>query len=134
MGITRSERKEWAKEVLRGVENVTMPSFTPDFRDLDEAGIRWDVDRAVEHGFASTMCAVETGLTLTLTRQSFVSAIHAIRRNLYRGDTFETFDTQALWMHEEIALPFRFIKQQLASRPELPTMDGLYMFERAVAV
>jgi len=61
--MSRSERKEWAKEALRGVENVTMPSFTADFADLDEAGIRWDVDKAVEHGFCSTMCAVETGLS-----------------------------------------------------------------------
>ncbi len=63
MGISRTERKEWARETLRGVENVTMPSFTSDFRDLDEAGIRWDVNQAVEHGFFSTMCAVEAGLT-----------------------------------------------------------------------
>ncbi len=62
--ITRNERKEWARDALRGVENVTMPSFSADFRDLDEDGIRWDVRVAKEHGFFSTMCACETGLTL----------------------------------------------------------------------
>lgn len=74
------------------------------------------------------------GTALTLTRRTFVAAIHAIRRNLYRGDLFENFDTQAPWMHEEIALPFRFIKQQLAAHPELSKLDGLYMLERAIAV
>jgi 4-hydroxy-tetrahydrodipicolinate synthase len=63
MSVGREERKAWAREALIGVENVTMPSFTLDFSDLDEAGIRWDVERAVEHGFFSTMCALETGLT-----------------------------------------------------------------------
>lgn len=62
--ITRAERKQWARDALRGVENTTMPSFTPDLRELDEEGIRWDVRQAKAHGFFSTMCAVETGLTV----------------------------------------------------------------------
>lgn len=62
--ITRTERKAWARESLRGIENVTMPSFTPDFAALDEDGIRWDVRFAKQNGFFSTMCACEAGLTL----------------------------------------------------------------------
>jgi 4-hydroxy-tetrahydrodipicolinate synthase len=63
MGIARHERKQWAREALVGLENALMPSFTPDLRDLDEEGIRWDVRQAKAHGFFSTMCAVETGLS-----------------------------------------------------------------------
>ena len=64
MTVTRHERKEWAKETLRGLENALIPSFTPDMQGLDEEGIRWDVRQAIAHGFFSTMCAVETGLSL----------------------------------------------------------------------
>lgn len=63
MGVTRNERKQWARGALVGLENALMPSFTPDMRALDEEGIRWDVRQAKAHGFFSTMCAVETGLT-----------------------------------------------------------------------
>lgn len=64
MSIRREERKEWARSALRGIENATMPSFTPDLAALDEEGIRWDVRTAIAHGFFSTMCACETGLTI----------------------------------------------------------------------
>ncbi|MEY2878712.1 MAG: hypothetical protein RLZZ15_1092, partial [Verrucomicrobiota bacterium] len=36
------------------------------------------------------------------------------------------------WMTAEIAYPFRFIKQQVTSRPEFSAFDKLYMLERAV--
>jgi|GEM_PF-166757 len=58
------EMKRWAKDHLKGVENTLFPSFTPDMRDLDEAGIRHDVRQSIAHGFFSMMCATETGLTL----------------------------------------------------------------------
>jgi 4-hydroxy-tetrahydrodipicolinate synthase len=58
-----SELKKWAKEHMRGLENITIPSFTPDFSALDEEGIRHDVRQAIQHGFFSTICAAEVGLT-----------------------------------------------------------------------
>lgn len=64
MSVRRTERKQWARDALRGIENAMMPSFTPDLAALCEEGIRWDVRQAIAHGFFSTMCAVETGLTL----------------------------------------------------------------------
>lgn len=64
MSVHRDHRKEWARDALRGIENALMPSFTPDLERLDEEGIRWDVRAAIAHGFFSTMCAVETGLSL----------------------------------------------------------------------
>lgn len=64
MSVRRHERKTWAREALRGIENALMPSFSEDLTRLDEEGIRWDVRQAIAHGFFSTMCAVETGLTL----------------------------------------------------------------------
>lgn len=60
----KGELKTWAWEHLKGVENLIIPSFLPDLKELDEEGIRWDVRQSIEHGFFSTMCAAELGLSL----------------------------------------------------------------------
>lgn len=52
--ISRTEKKQWAHEHLKGMENVVMPSFSPDFKDLDEEGIRHDVRQSIKHGFCSS--------------------------------------------------------------------------------
>lgn len=69
MNVDRSDRKEWAREHFVGFENVLMPSFTPDMSALDEEGIRRDVRMSKQHGFFSSLCSVETGLTREETRQ-----------------------------------------------------------------
>ena len=69
-----SSLKTWAKEHMVGVENTTMPSFTSDLSELDEAGIRHDVRMAKKHGFFSTLAATETGLTFE-EQKRFVSIV-----------------------------------------------------------
>lgn len=64
MANSKSDLKKWAKEHMKGVENTLFPSFTPDMKGLDEEGIRLDVRQSIAHGFFSTMCATETGLSL----------------------------------------------------------------------
>jgi len=63
MAARGSDMKDWAREKLKGVENQLMPSFKPDMVELDEAGIRLDVRKTKEHGFVSTLCTCEAGLT-----------------------------------------------------------------------
>jgi 4-hydroxy-tetrahydrodipicolinate synthase len=48
-----SEKKEWAHEHLRGLGGLILPSFTPDFKNLDEEGIRLDVRHSIRQGFTS---------------------------------------------------------------------------------
>ena len=72
------------------------------------------------------------GNTVTVSRQNYLNAIHVIRRNLYRGEAFSSFDTQAPWVTKEIAHPFRFIKQRVGEHGDLAVTDALYMLERAV--
>jgi 4-hydroxy-tetrahydrodipicolinate synthase len=50
-----SEKKQWAREHLRGLGSLVMPSFTPDFKHLDEDGIRLDIRHRIRQGFCSTM-------------------------------------------------------------------------------
>jgi hypothetical protein len=67
-----------------------------------------------------------------LSRVHVLNAVRSIRKQLYRGDEFETFDTLAPWITDEVALPFRFIKQQFAIRKESVPLDWLYIIERAI--
>jgi 4-hydroxy-tetrahydrodipicolinate synthase len=53
--VSRTEMKQWAHEYLKGIENLLMPSFSPDFKSLDEDGIRHDVRQSIKHGFCSSM-------------------------------------------------------------------------------
>jgi len=56
-----SDKKAWAREHFKGMENFVLPSFTPDLKQLDEEGIRNDVRHAIRQGFGST---TPTGLGL----------------------------------------------------------------------
>lgn len=47
----------WAKEHFKGLETILLPSFTPDLKELDEAGIRHDVRLSKRHGFFSVFLA-----------------------------------------------------------------------------
>ena len=46
-----SEKKQWAREHLRGLGSLVMPTFTADFKGLDEEGIRQDVRHRIRQGF-----------------------------------------------------------------------------------
>jgi hypothetical protein len=76
--------------------------------------------------------ATIAGNIVMLPRDTFLEAIRTVRRNLYRGAEFNKIDTQVPWMRDEIAHSFRFIKQRLDAKRDVPSMDALYMLERAV--
>jgi 4-hydroxy-tetrahydrodipicolinate synthase len=56
-----SDLKQWAKANYRGVENSIKPSFSSDFKTLDESGIRHDIEQTIRHGFFATFCASPSG-------------------------------------------------------------------------
>jgi dihydrodipicolinate synthase/N-acetylneuraminate lyase len=63
LAYTRDEIKDRARSEWKGACNVTLPSFSADFRGLNEAGIRHDIRRAEELGFWGTLVASESGTT-----------------------------------------------------------------------
>jgi 4-hydroxy-tetrahydrodipicolinate synthase len=67
----KSEAREWAKEKLRGVANVVIPSYTRDLKRLNEKGIRHDIRLEIEYGFAGTLLVSEVAITLDEYRQFF---------------------------------------------------------------
>jgi 4-hydroxy-tetrahydrodipicolinate synthase len=61
---TRSEVKERARSHWKGACNVTLPSFTPDLRSLNAAGIAHDIRLCAKWGFWGTLIASESGTTV----------------------------------------------------------------------
>ncbi|GAA0985709.1 hypothetical protein GCM10009555_061630 [Acrocarpospora macrocephala] len=52
--------RAWAREALRGVVNVIIPTFTADLSDVNEAATRHDVRRDIELGFLGALLVAET--------------------------------------------------------------------------
>ena len=61
---TRAEIKDRARSEWAGLCNVTLPSFTDDFKGLNEAGIAHDVKHAAALGYWGTLVASESGTTV----------------------------------------------------------------------
>ncbi|MGH2404387.1 MAG: dihydrodipicolinate synthase family protein [bacterium] len=59
----RTDAKAWAREHMRGVCNVLMPTFTADLRSLNLEAIRHDLRRSAELGFWGSLLASECGAT-----------------------------------------------------------------------
>jgi dihydrodipicolinate synthase/N-acetylneuraminate lyase len=59
----RGEIKDRARAEWQGACNVTLPSYSVDFTNLNEAAIRHDVRLAAECGFWGTLVASECGTT-----------------------------------------------------------------------
>ncbi len=74
--FTKPEAKQWAKENFKGLEAPVFPSFTPDLSELDEDGIRYDVNHIIANGMISILIAPEgTGMTQE-ERKRFVSIVN----------------------------------------------------------
>lgn len=59
----KSEAREWAKQNLRGLANIVIPTFTQDLSRLNEKGIRHDIRKVIELGFTGTLLVSETATT-----------------------------------------------------------------------
>ena len=59
----RDELRDWARETLKGVVNVVIPTFTSDLSDVNELAARHDVSVAVDKGFLGTLAVSETATT-----------------------------------------------------------------------
>lgn len=74
MEFTRTESRDWAKQNLRGVMNVIIPSFASDLSALNEAGIRHDVRTEIRHGFTGALMVSEAATTLEEYEQFYTWA------------------------------------------------------------
>ena len=66
---TRGEARDWAREQLKGVVNVIIPSFTSDLDAVNEAAIRHDVRKQLEYGFDGALLVSEVVISQDEYRQ-----------------------------------------------------------------
>ncbi|SCW94405.1 4-hydroxy-tetrahydrodipicolinate synthase [Sphingobium faniae] len=64
-----NDARDWAREKLIGVSNVTLPTMTSDFKRLNERAIRHDVELAIEQGFTGSLACSEVANSLEDYRQ-----------------------------------------------------------------
>lgn len=134
MSNDKTDYKAWAKDHIRGFENILMPSFSPDLRRIDEQGIRLDVRRSIEHGFFSVF-AVPLNLSREERREFFRICVDEARGRIKVGTPLIApddasrreylDDCAAMGLSHVLAHPWH------SWRPE--TADELYGFYRDVS-
>ncbi len=67
----KHEARDWAWQHLKGVANVVIPSYSSNMRSLSERGIRHDIRKEIEYGFAGTLLVSEVNITVDEYRQFF---------------------------------------------------------------
>lgn len=60
----KNEARAWARENMKGVANVVIPSFSRDLKRLNEKGIRFDIRKEIEYGFWGTLLVSEVAITV----------------------------------------------------------------------
>lgn len=135
MTVARGERKAWAREQLRGFENLLVPSFDPGLRELDERAVRLDVRQSIRHGFCASRCALDAGLTPAEKRRMIASAVAEAGEEIAVGFTLREASLAAcldLLAHAEAAgATHALLELPPSFRPA--TQEDVYAFGRAVA-
>lgn len=60
----KGDARAWARENMKGVANVVIPSYSQDLKRLNEKGIRFDIRKEIEYGFWGTLLVSEVAITL----------------------------------------------------------------------
>lgn len=120
----KSEKQQWAAENMKGIENQLMPSFTPGLDELDEEGIRWDVQKTKEHGFFSTLCTCEAGMSFEEAKR-FVDIVANEAGDELKVSTtlvFDSFDQNFRMLEhaESVGLDSAMVGYPLSWYPEAP--------------
>lgn len=58
------QAREWARRAMKGCAGCVQPTFTSDLSGLNEAAIRFDVDREKQHGMSAVLIVSEAGTTM----------------------------------------------------------------------
>lgn len=123
--FTKTEAKAWAKKNFIGLEAPVFPSFTPDLSELDEDGIRWDVNHIIANGMVSILIAPEgTGMTQE-ERKRFVSIVNDEVRGRVHTSISTVMDTveqniDIMQHHEKTGGTMAMLGHPIMYDPESP--------------
>ena len=135
MTVARKDRKAWARQHFRGFENVLLPSFSADLQVLDEEGIRLDVRQSIRHGFFSSLCSLETGLSVEEKKLMLSVATDEAGNDIgismsLVGETLDE-NIELLKYAEAVGVTHALISYPQAFVPR--TQDEIYEFVRTLA-
>lgn len=90
----KHEARDWAKEKMRGVANVIIPTFTQDLQRLNEKAIRHDVRHNIKLGFWGTLLVSEAATTFDEYNQFMEWAVDEAkgRMRLIHHASFNTLE------------------------------------------
>jgi 4-hydroxy-tetrahydrodipicolinate synthase len=60
----KKDARAWARDNMKGVANVIIPSYSRDLKRLNEKGIRHDVRKNIEYGFWGALLVSEVAITV----------------------------------------------------------------------
>ena len=69
VSYNKGDARGWARENLKGVANVIIPSFTSDLAAINERAVQHDAAKNIEYGFSGTLAVSEVAITLPEYRQ-----------------------------------------------------------------
>jgi 4-hydroxy-tetrahydrodipicolinate synthase len=92
----KTESRVWARQNLRGVAGIVLPSFTPDFAALDEEAVANDIRRNIELGFWGSLAISEPCRSIDEYVQFVRVAAEAARGTGYHIMHYASFDTLAM--------------------------------------
>ena len=61
---SKADARDWARENLRGVADVIIPSFSNDLKGINEAAIRHDVELNIRNGFVGALLVSEVVMSM----------------------------------------------------------------------
>lgn len=125
----RKDAKAWAKEKFKGLEAPIFPSFTPDLAELDEDGIRYDVNHIIANGMVSILIAPEScGMTMEETKR-FISIVNDEAKGKVHTSLSVLMNTvedniAVMQHHQETGGEFAMLGHPIMYDPE--SVDELY--------
>ena len=122
---TKSEAKAWAKKNFKGLEAPIFPSYSPDLNELDEDGIRWDVNRIIANGMMSIMIAPEASAMTREERKRFVAIVNDEAKGRVITSVGALLDTveeniEIMRVHEETGGTMAMLGHPIMYDPESP--------------
>ena len=122
---TKSEAKQWAKKNFLGLEAPIFPSYSPDLSELDEDGIRWDVNSIIANGMMSIMIAPEAAAMTREERKRFVAIVNDEAKGRIITSVGALLDTveeniEIMKVHEETGGTMAMLGHPLMYVPESP--------------
>jgi 4-hydroxy-tetrahydrodipicolinate synthase len=130
----KGEAREWAREHLKGVVNVIIPSFTFDLEGVNEAAVRHDVRRQLELGFDGALLVSEVAISQPEYRRFCeVAADEAAgRQTFFHHSSWSTLEQAraALRIAEETGAEVVLLSYPPNFYPE--TEEDIYAYTKAI--